>query len=98
MNPDAVEHGLVAKRGLPADLHDPIPSTRWQPVSWNSGSIARETPGVVISLLMGIDTTAKLVGCKMVWIPDPPPNPFWQKKLNDGGPQFQFTLFYRLLP
>ena len=29
MNPDAVEHGLVAKRGLPADLHDPIPPTRW---------------------------------------------------------------------
>jgi hypothetical protein len=27
-----------------------------------------------------------------------PPNPFWQKKLNDGGRQFQFTLFYRLLP
>jgi len=69
---------------------------------------ARETPGVVILLLTGTNTTAndcdvhygELADRNLVYgiDPRPPPNPFWQKKLNDGCQQFQLTLFYRLLP
>jgi hypothetical protein len=84
MNPDAVQHGLVAKRGLPADLHDPIPPTRWQPVSRNSGPIARETPGIVISKLMGIDTTANRCTATRPqddMIPDPRQTPFDERSL-----------------
>ena len=51
MNPDAVEHGLVAKRGLPADLHDPIPPTRvGNRYPETQDPSPRETPGGVISM------------------------------------------------
>jgi hypothetical protein len=86
MNPDAVEHGLVAKRGLPADLHSPIPPARRRPVSRNSGPIAHETPGVAISQLTGINTTAatntadELVGCANWYRSQTPAKPLLAKE------------------
>jgi len=97
VNPDAGQHGLIAKRRLLAGLHTrptyaPARHVGWRPFTEATHACRFATVSWDADLLRSI--LLQQVACRIV----PRRNPLTSRQLSPADWQLKLTLFYQLLP